>query len=82
MPKLIRATMLALVLSVYAQAGDGIMQGGYTNPPPPPPPPATPSATQGETETEALAEGIIQNDLTAAASQAALATLRSLLTLF
>ena len=37
---------------------------------------------QDETETEALAEGVMQGGLAAAASQAALATLQSLLTLF
>lgn len=79
MTKTIRAMILVLALSVCAQAG--VMQFDKTQPPPPPPP-ATTSMTQDETETEALAEGIIQNDLTAAASQAALATLQSLLTLF
>lgn len=79
MKKIIRAVMLAMALSVYAQAG--IMQYDKTQPPPPPPP-ATMDVTQDETETQALAEGIMQYDLTAAASQAALATLQSLLTLF
>ena len=79
MPKAIRISTLVLVLSVYAQAG--IMQNDKTEPPPPPPPPIT-SMTQDEAEIETLAEGIMQYDLTAAASQAALATLQSLLTLF
>ncbi len=77
MTKIVRAVMLAMALSVHAQAG--IMQYDKEQPPPPPPPAAT-SATQDETE--ALAEGIMQTGLTAAASQAALATLQSLLTLF
>lgn len=80
MTKAIRVATLVLAFSISAHAG--IMQTGKTEPPPPPPP-ATTSMTQGETETETLVEGIIQNDLTAAAaSQAALATLQSLLTLF
>lgn len=79
MAKLIRATMLVLALSAYSQAG--IIMYDKTQPPPPPPP-ATASATQDGIEPEVLAEGIMQNDLTAAASQAALATLQSLLTLF
>lgn len=77
MTKAIRVVTLVLLLSVYVQAG--IMQTDKTEPPPPPPPAAM-SAPQDETEM--LAEGIMQNDLTAAASQAALATLQSLLTLF
>ena len=79
MTKIIRAATLSLVLSVGAQAGT--MQFDKTQPPPPPPP-ATTSATQNETDTEVLGEGIMQADLTAAASQAALDVLQSLLTLF
>ena len=79
MAKIIRAMALTMALSAYAQAG--IIQYDKEQPPPPPPP-ATTSMTQDETENQALAEGIMQNDLTAAASQAALATLQSLLTLF
>ncbi|HEY9282051.1 MAG TPA: hypothetical protein VIP46_01225 [Pyrinomonadaceae bacterium] len=78
MTKAIRVATLVLAFSISAHAG--IMQTGKTEPPPPPP--ATTSMTQDETEMEALAEGIMQNGLTAAASQAALATLQSLLTLF
>lgn len=78
MTKIIQATTLVAVLSVCVQAG--IIQNG--SPAPPPPPPAMTTMTQDETETETLAEGIIQSDLTAAASQAALATLQSLLSLF
>ena len=78
MTKIIRATILSLVLSVCAQAGT--MQFDKEQPPPPPPP-ATTSATQDEVGTEAPAEGLMQEGLTAAASQAALATLQSLLTL-
>ena len=80
MTKAIRVATLVLALSISAHAG--IMQTGKTEPPPPPPPPAETSMLQDETETQSLAEGIMQNDLTAAASQAALATLQSLLTLF
>ena len=76
MAKIIRATTLVLALSAYAQAG--IIQYDKNQPPPPPPP----SATQEETESEASAQGIIQYDLTAAASQAALDVLQSLLTLY
>lgn len=79
MTKIIRATTLSLVLSVCAQAGT--MQFDKQQPPPPPPPAAT-NTTQDETGTEVLAEGIMQTGLTAAASQAAVATLQSLLTLF
>ena len=79
MTKAIRVTTLVLLLSVCAQAG--VIQTDK-NEPPPPPPPATTSMTQDETETQALAEVIMQTDLTAVASQAALATLQSLLTLF
>ena len=79
MAKMIRAAVFVVALSVCAQAGT--MQFDKT-PPPPPPPPAETSMTHDETGTETLAEGTIQNDLTAAASQAALATLQSLLTLF
>ena len=79
MAKIIRATTLALALSAYAQAG--IIQYDKEQPPPPPPP-AMQSAPQDETETEVLVEGTTEYDLTAAASQAALATLQSLLTLF
>ena len=79
MTKAIRVATLMLAFSVYTQAG--IMQADKTEPPPPPPP-ATASATQDVTETEALAEGTMQNDLTAAASQVALDVLQSLLTLF
>ena len=74
MTKMIRAAALVLALSVYAQAG--IIQADKTEPPPPPPP----AATQSETETSA--EGIIQNGLTDAASQAMVDILQSLLTLF
>ena len=82
MSKIIRALALTLALSVYAQAGDGIIQGG-TPAASPTPPPA--NATQDEPEVEASAEGIIQNDLndlTAAASQASLGILQSFLALF
>lgn len=79
MRKIIRAAMLVLTLSVCSQAG--VIQFDK-NEPPPPPPPAMTSMTQDETETETLAEGIMQSDLTAAVSQAALATLQSLLSLF
>ena len=74
---MIRAAAFVIALSVCVQAGT--MQFDKT-PPPPPPPPAETSLMQDETET--LVEGIMQYDLTAAASQAALATLQSLLTLF
>ena len=77
MTKAIRVATLALLLSVCAQGG--VIQTDKTEQPPPPPPAAT-SATQEETEV--LAEGIMQTDLTAVASQAAVATLQSLLTLF
>lgn len=79
MRKAIQVTTLVLAISTYTQAG--IMQTGVTAPPPPPPP-ATQSATQAEAETETSAEGIVQTDLTAAASQAALDVLQSLLSLF
>ena len=78
MTKIIQTTTLMVVLSVCAQAG--IIQNG--SPAPTPPPPATTSMTQDETEMETLAEGIMQTDLADAASQAALASLQSLLTLF
>lgn len=79
MTKVIRATVLVLTLSVCVKASSGVIQFGITAPPPPPPPTEM-TMPQGETET--LVEGIVQDDLTAAASQAALATLQSLLTLF
>ena len=79
MAKIIRAAALAMALSAYAQAG--IIQYDK-NEPPPPPPPATQNATQEGPEEEASAQGIIQYDLTATASQATLDILQSLLTLF
>ena len=79
MAKIIRAAVLALALSAYAQAG--IIQYDK-NEPPPPPPPATQDATQDEPEEGASVEGIIQYDLAAAASQATQDILQSLLTLF
>lgn len=81
MTKAIRAAILMLALSVCAQAGDGIIQNGSPAASPTPTP-APMSMTQGEPETEAVASGIIQNDLTAAVSQAALDVLQSFLTLF
>lgn len=81
MTKVIRAAILTLALSVGVLAGDGIIQNGSPAASPTPPPPPS-SMTQDEAEAEASAEGIMQNDLTAAASQAALDVLQSFLTLF
>ena len=75
MTKTIRAALLMLALSVSTQAGDGIIQNGS--------PAAAPTPTavvQEESEPEAPAKGIIQNGL-AAASEATLVVLQSLLTL-
>ena len=79
MSKIIRALALTLALSVWALAGDGIIQGGTTVPSPTPTP-AT--VTQEELEGEASAEGIIQGGLTDVASQVSLNILQSFLTLF
>lgn len=81
MTKAIRAAIFMIALSVCAQAGDGIIQNGSPAASPTPTPAPT-NMTQGEPETEAAASRIIQNDLTAAASQAALDVLQSFLTLF
>ena len=77
----IRAAILMLALSVGALAGDGIIQNGSPAASPTPTPAPT-NMTQDEPETEATADGIIQNGLTDAASQAALNVLQSFLTLF
>jgi hypothetical protein len=82
MMNVVRAAILMLALAVCAQAGDGIIQNGSPAASPTPPPPPSSNMTQDEPETEVSAEGIIQNDLTAAASQAALDVLQSFLTLF
>lgn len=75
MTKAIRAALLMLALSASAQAG--IIQNGSPDAAP------TPTAVvQEEPETEESAEGIIQNGLTGAASEATLNLLQSFLTLF
>ena len=78
MRKIIGATMLALLLSAGAQAGDGIMQNDVTaagimqfDKTQPPPPPPAPSAA-----------GIIQYDVTAAAARATVGALLNLAALF
>jgi hypothetical protein len=81
MSKIIRALALTLALSVYASAGDGIIQGGTpAASPTPPPPPA--SATLDEPAVPPPAEGEEQDGLMAAVSQATLDILQSFLTLF
>lgn len=76
MTKLIRAAVFVLVLSVCAQA-DGIMQNDKTSPPPPPPP-----ATNAMIDTtEPEVDGIMGNDLAAAAQDVALSLLQNFLTL-
>jgi hypothetical protein len=79
MTKAIRVATFVLALSIYAQAG--IMQTGKEDPPPPPPPAAA-ATTQDGTEAEASPEGETEYDPTAAASQAMLNVLESLLILF
>jgi hypothetical protein len=79
MTKAIQAAILMFALALGAQAGDGIIQNGSPAASPTPPPPYT---MRDEPETESPADGIIQNDLAAPASQAALDVLQSFLTLF
>lgn len=75
MTQLIRATTLALALSVCAQA-DGIMQTDKT--PPPPPKPSAIAMQPGGEPTEA-ADGIIQTGVTEAATALSLGLLQSVL---
>jgi hypothetical protein len=77
MTKLIRATTLALALSICAQA-DGIMQTDKT---PPPPKPSSVAIQPGDEPTEA-ADWIIKTDVTEAATALSLGLLQSLLAAF
>jgi hypothetical protein len=74
MTQLIRATTLALILSVCAQA-DGIMQTDKT---PPPPKPSSAATQPGDEPTEA-ADVIIQTGLTEEAATLSLGLLQSVL---
>ncbi|MFL6231375.1 MAG: hypothetical protein ACJ741_21585 [Pyrinomonadaceae bacterium] len=77
MTKLVRAAVLVLAFSAYAFADDGIMQNDK-NPPPPPPPSGV---TQSSEEPVPTLEGIMRNDLTAAA-EVSLSLLQNLVALY
>jgi hypothetical protein len=77
MTKLIRAAVLVLAFSTYALA-DGIMQNDKTPPPPPPPP----GVTETSEEPPPTLDGIMQNDLTVAATEVSLSLLQNLLALY
>jgi hypothetical protein len=78
MTKMIRAAALALVLSVCARAGDGIMQADKALAPPPPP---AITAQPTEEATEA-AGGETDTGAAETAAELARALLRSLMAIF
>lgn len=77
MAKIIRASLFVLLLSVCANADDGIMQTGKTSSTQPPA-----SSTQTSEEPVEAADGIMQTGVAEAVTEVSLDLLQSLLTLF
>ena len=74
--KIIRASVLVLLLACSAQAGE--IQNGSPQPPPPPPPSAEPAQEEMTTEE---AEGDSTSDLADTLTEAALSVLDNVLAL-